>query len=260
MDSLCERREELVVSLLYDEGDPRELAEARAHIADCEECRREYESMAGTRELLGARPNVSNAPKVVYVTDPSDLVSRVRRWVNEMGGLGLRSLLRPAIATAAVFLVMVVGVSILRFEVSPEGILQVGFGKRNVNPAAAMVDGGPGQTGAGEIVPITREEFASAMEDMALYIDDLVQNTRVQDRQYIMAQFQEQMNARDEYVTNTLLTALNTAFTEMDTYTARLEVLAAAFDDLQYIVGSELQKTNMILASLLQGGDGQEWK
>ena len=107
---------------------------------------------------------------------------------------------------------------------------------------------------------MTREDFTSAMQEMALYIDDLVQNTRVQDRQYIMAQLQEQMDARDDYVTNTLLTALNTAFTEMDTYTARLEVLAAAFEDLQYIVGSELQKTNMILASLLQGGDGQEWK
>ena len=260
MDSMCEWREELVVSLLYDEGDPGELAEARAHIADCEECRREYESMLDTRGLLGAWPNVANVPKVVYVTDPSDLVSRVRRWVNEMGGLGLKSLLRPAMATAAVFLVLVVGVSILRFEVSPEGILQVGFGKRNVTPAATMVDGGPGQTAAGEIVPITREEFTAAMEDMAVLVDQLVQNTRAQDRQYILAQLQDQLDTRDEYITNTLLTAVNTAFTDMDTYTARLEVLTAAFDDLQYIVGSELQKTNMILASLLQGGDDQEWK
>lgn len=260
MDSMCERREELVAALLYDEGDPRELAEARAHIAACADCRQEYESLLEARELLGAWPNVANVPRIVYVTDPADLVSRVRRWVNEMGGLGLRSLLRPAIATAAVFLVMVVGVSLLRFEVSPEGILQASLGKRGAIPAATMAEGGPGEAGVGAIVPITREEFAIAMEEMALYIDDLVQNTRAQDRQFIMAQLQEQLNTRDEYFTNALLTAVNSAFTEMDTYSSRLDVLAAAFDDLQYIVGSELQKTNMILASLLQGGDGQEWK
>ncbi len=260
MDSLCERREEIVVSLLYDEGDPRELAEARAHIAACAECRQEYESLIGTRELLGAWPNVSNVPRIVYVTDPTDLVSRVRRWVNEMGGLGLKSLLRPAIATAAVFLVMVVGVSLLRFEVSPEGILQVGFGKRDTAPVTTMAEGSPGLAAPGDIIPISREEFTNAMEDMAVLIDELMQNTRAQDRQFILAQIQDQLDTRDEYIANALLTAVNSAFTDMDTYAARLEVLTAAFDDLQYIVGSELQKTNMILASLLQGGDGQEWK
>jgi len=260
MDSLCERREEIVISLLYDEGDPRELAEARAHLAACAECRQEYESLIGTRELLGAWPNVSNVPKIVYVTDPTDLVSRVRRWVNEMGGLGLRSLLRPAVATAAIFLVMVVGVSLLRFEVSPEGILQVGFGKRDPVPVTSMADGGAGQTAAGDIVPVSREELTSVLEDMAVLLDELVQNTRAQDRQFILAQLQDQLDTRDEYITNTLLTAVNSAFTDMDTYAARLEVLTAAFDDLQYIVGSELQKTNMILASLLEGSDGQEWK
>ena len=187
MDSQCERREEIVVSLLYDEGDPRELAEARAHIAACAECRQEYESLIGTRELLSAWPNVSNVPRIVYVTDPTDLVSRVRRWVNEMGGLGLKSLLRPAIATAAVFLVMVVGVSLLRFEVSPEGILQVGFGKRDTDPAT-MAEGSPGPAGQSDIIPISREEFTSAMEDMAVLLDELMQNTRAQDRQFILAE------------------------------------------------------------------------
>jgi len=260
MDSLCEKREEIVVSLLYEEGDPGDLAEARAHLAACAECRQEYESLVGTRELLGAWPNVSNVPRIVYVTDPGDLVSRVRRWVNEMGGLGLRSLLRPAIATAAVFLVMVVGVSLLRFEVNSNGILQVGFGRGESNPVSTIAEGGPGETSPGDIIPISREEFTSGMEDMAVLIDELMQNTRAQDRQFILAQLQDQLDTRDEYITNTLLTAVNTAFTDMNTYATRLEVLTAAFDDLQYIVGSELQKTNMILASLLQGGDGQEWK
>ena len=98
------------------------------------------------------------------------------------------------------------------------------------------------------------------MEDMARYLDELVQNTRTQDRQFILARLREQLDTRDEYLTTTLLTAVNSAFTEMDTYSSRLDVLTAAFDDLQYIVGSELQKTNMILASLLQGAEDQEWK
>ena len=153
-----------------------------------------------------------------------------------------------------------VGVSLLRFEVSPEGILQVGFGKRDAAPVSTMAGGGPGSADQGDIVPVTRQELNDALENMAVLLDQLVQNTRAQERQFILAQLQDQLDTRDEYITNTLLTAVNTAFTDMDTYTARLEVLTAAFDDLQYIVGSELQKTNMILASLLQGGDDQEWK
>jgi len=43
MSTYCEHREELLIDLLYEEGDPQELAETRAHLATCGDCRQEYE-------------------------------------------------------------------------------------------------------------------------------------------------------------------------------------------------------------------------
>lgn len=261
MNSMCERREELLISLIYDEGDPAELALARSHLASCEGCRREYENLLETRELLGAWPNVANVPRLVYVTEPAGFMKRVRRWVDEMGALGLRSLLRPALATAAVALVLLITVSVLRFQVGPDGVLHVALGNRGAQPEAVMAQKSmTGEEDAVATVPITREEITQAMEEMALNIYELVQNTRAQDRQLVMASLQEQLDIRDVAVRQTIVEAVDRAFTGMDQYDQRLDVLTAAFQDLHEIVGTELQKTNMILAALLQQGGDQGGK
>ena len=51
---------------------------------------------------------------------------------------------------ALLALVLVVGVSLLRFEVSPEGIQQVGFGKRDAAPVNTMAEGSPGSAARGD--------------------------------------------------------------------------------------------------------------
>ena len=76
-----ENREERLVSLLYEDGDPSELAEIRAHLATCATCREEFEELASTRELLGAWPNVANAPRMVFVNETAGSAGRVgARW------------------------------------------------------------------------------------------------------------------------------------------------------------------------------------
>lgn len=261
MNSMCERREELLISLIYDEGDAAELAQVRSHLASCEECRHEYENLLETRELLGAWPNATNVPRLVYVTEPAGFMTRVRRWVDEMGALGLRSLLRPALATASVALVLVITVSVLRFQVGPDGIMHVRLGNRGVESEALMTQKGmAGDEDAAAALPITREEFTRGMETMALNIHELVQNTRAQDRQLVMASLEEQLDIRDVAVRQTIIETVDRAFAGMDQYDQRLDVLTAAFQDLQDIVGTELQKTNMILAALLQQGGDQGGK
>lgn|GEM_PF-1606112 len=262
MSSVCERREEMLVGLLYEEGDERELAEARAHLAACSDCRKEYEILTGSRELLADWPNAANIPRLVYVSEPSSFLTTVRRWVDEIGSLGLRSLMRPAVAAASVVLVMVIAISVLRFQVGPDGVLEVGFGRAAAGKSpAVMADGAaPAAEEPGADQPISREEFASGMEDMAAYIEELVQNTRIQDRQILMATLEQQLNERDAAITGTVLTAVNDAFGQMDQFGQRLDVLTAVYQDLYDITGTELQKTNAILAALLQRDEFRERK
>lgn len=262
MSSVCERREELLISLLYDEGDPQELAEVRAHLATCGQCRQEYEVLTESRQLLGAWPNVANVPRLVYVTEPTTFLTRVRRWVDEIGSFGLRSLLRPAAVTASIIAVTVIAISVLRFQVGPDGVLHVGFGRAAMEKSPALMadNTAAAPSGAEAVQPITREEFARGIEEMAAYVDELIQNTRLQDRQLLMVTLEQQLNERDAAITGTVLTAVNNAFGEMDTYGQRLDLLTAAFQDLYDITGTELQKTNMILAALLQQGEVRERK
>ena len=262
MSTLCEQREELLINLLYEEGDPHELAEARAHLATCGDCRQEYEILTGGRELLGNWPNVANVPRLVYVSEPATFLTTVRRWVDELGSFGIRSLLRPAVAAASLVVVMVIAISVLRFQVGPDGVLEVGFGSTAMEKSPAILSMSEETARDTEIPPqpITREEFTRGMEEMAIYIDELVRNTRLQDRQVMMATLEQQLNERDAAITGSVLTAVNNAFGQMDQYGQRLDILTAAYQELYDITGSELQKTNAILAALLQRDEYQERK
>lgn len=262
MNSTCERREELLISLLYEEGDPQELAEARAHLASCSDCRLEYENLLETRKLMGAWPNVVNVPRLVYVTEPAGFITRVRRWVDEMGSFGLRSLVRPATTVAAVAVVAVVAFTVLRFQVGSDGVLQVGFGKAATpQPSVLMAeDMSTGMEVVDASQPITRQEFNDGMVEMAGYLTELIQTTRAQDQQAVMVMLEERMEERDIALQEALMTAVNDAFTQMNQYGQRIDLLTASFQDLYDITGTELQKTNAILAALLQQGGVQERK
>ncbi len=261
MNATCENREEMLISLLYEDGDPTELAAARAHLAECAECRQAYEELLGTRDMLAAWPNVTNAPRIVYVaeTDTDRGAARLWRRLSEFGSRGAGALLRPALAMAAGVIVIVIAAATVRFQVTPEGVLQVGFGPRSVSEATQMAQT---EANAGEeIVPVSREEFTLAMQEMAGYMTDLVQNTRARDRQLLLATLQEELDGRDARLTESLLTAVDNAFaTDFTSLRNGLANLTLAYQDLYDITGSELQKTNAILAALLQPGGLQERK
>ena len=106
MNSTCRYGEEQLVSLLYEDGETAEMIEMRAHLAACADCRAELEHLTSTKDLLSAWPNAVNAPRMVYVNEGSGLPARLRRWIDEIGRLGLRPVLKPAVGGGAVVRVL----------------------------------------------------------------------------------------------------------------------------------------------------------
>jgi hypothetical protein len=169
--------------------------------------------------------------------------------------------MRPAVAAASFVLVVVIAISVLRFQVGSDGVLEVGFGRAAMEKSPAITaDGSAAAEESEAIQPVSREEFVRGMEEMAAYIDELVRNTRVQDRQILLTTLEQQLNDRDASIRSTILTAVNDAYGQMDQVGQRLDWLTAAYQDLYDITGTELQKTNAILAALLQRDELQERK
>ncbi len=250
MNAMCEARIGQLMELLYEEIEPAVEAELRAHLATCPGCRAEYESLTGTRELLAAWPNAVNAPRLVYVGRPFGLLARARRWVDEMGALGLRGLLRPALATAAAALVLLVAFSVVRFRVGPDGLLQVGFGTFRT-PAAQVAD----NPAAPDVQPVSRQEFQDRLIELLGYLQQIMENNRSQDRQVILAALDERLNQRDTGLRGSILATVQGALDELDRRRVDdLTTIAAALDNVQFVTTTELQRTNTILSALVQQG------
>jgi hypothetical protein len=250
MSEMCETRIGQLMELLYEEIEPASEAELRAHLAVCPACRAEYESLIGTRELLAAWPNAVNAPRLVYVGRPVGLLARTRRWIDEMGALGLRGLLRPALVTAAAVLVLLVAFSVVRFRVGPDGLLQVGFG--TFRPTTMQTaEGG----GAPELQPVSRQEFQSGLLEMLGYLQQLMENNRAQDRQIILATLDERLDRRDTGLRGSILATVQGALDELDRRRVDdLTAIAATLENVQFVTTTELQRTNAILSALVQQG------
>jgi hypothetical protein len=259
MSKISEAHDQLMAALLYEDGTPEELARARALLAADSEFRAEYESMLETRSLLGTWPNVASVPRLVYVTEPTGFVTRVRRWVSELGALGLRPLLRPAAGLAAAALVLVVAVSVLRFQVGPDGVMQVAFrGGEGAVPAVSMMAADNAAEASG---PITRAEFEAGLTEMAGYIQRIVNDARQEDRTTILATLEQRLNERDLFLTEATLSAVQNAFNELDArHAAEFATVLTSLQDIQISTATELQRTNAILAALLQPGDIREEK
>ena len=256
---VSEAHDQLMAALLYEDGSPEELARARALLAADSEFRAEYESMLETRSLLGSWPNVASVPRLVYVTEPAGFVTRVRRWVNELGALGLRPLLRPAAGLAAAAVVLVVAFSVLRFQVGPDGIMQVALrGAEGTPPAASMM---AAEDASGVEGPITRAEFEAGLTEMAGYIRRIVNDARQEDRAAILTTLEQRLNERDVLLTEATLSAVQGAFDELETRNAtEFATVLTALQDIQITTAAELNRTNAILAALLQPGDIREEK
>lgn len=254
MKAVCEERTGQLMEMLYGEIAPAEEAELRAHLAVCEGCRNEYEALTGTRELLGAWPNAASAPRLVYVSEPMGFLARTRRWVDEMGALGLRGLLRPVLAAAASVALLVVIVTFVRFQVGPDGVLQVGFGA--LRPTTQqMADAGGAAKGMPEVMPVSREEFQAGMLEMLGYLQQIVEERGREDRQTILAALDERLNERDVSLRGSILATVQGALDELDQRRIDdLTAIAATLENVQYITTTELQRTNTILSALVQQG------
>jgi hypothetical protein len=238
MSGDCGNREERLVSLLYEDGDPADLAEIRAHLARCPACREEFESLTSTRGLLGAWPDPVHAPRGVQVEEPGRLAGRLP---GDSGGKGrgrFGSFLPSLAAAATVVLALALSAPFLRFQVGGDGSLRVALGGSSV----------PGSEGP---ALVTREDLDQGLARTAEYLEALVRAAREQDRQAILAAVDQAVMDERASMGEQVIGAINSAFDEMDRRRrADLEVMLSSMNDLQVITGTELQRMNAVLASL----------
>ncbi len=238
MSDACGNREERLVSLLYEDGDPSYLAEIRAHVATCASCRGELEQLASTRELLGAWPDAEGAPRIVLVSQPvgsvghdEDRPAPPRQW-------GPRRFLPVLAGVAAVGLVLVSSALLLRFQVGADGRLRVGFGT-SYAPAG------------GSYGLVTRADLDQSLARTAEYLEAMVRDTRQQDRQALLDAVDEALRDQDLAAGKQVANAINWAFEEADRRRrADLGVMLSSMNDLQVITRTELQQLSAMLASL----------
>ncbi|MGD8329231.1 MAG: zf-HC2 domain-containing protein [Acidobacteriota bacterium] len=240
MNSACKYGEEQLVSLLYEDGETAEMVELRAHLATCADCRAELDSLISMKDLLSAWPNVVNAPRMVYVNEPQGLWARLRSRVDEFGGqLRASTFVKPAVAAAAVVLVLAVSVALLDVRVAPDGKVHIGFGG--------------GQTMNAASAPVSREEFQQSLAQTVSYLEELFQARSDDERRLLMAAIDERMEQQGVAMSQQLRNVVDAAFTDVESqHENDLGLVFSAIDDLSVITGSELQRMNSILASLTQ--------
>ena len=267
-NSACNYGEEQLASLLYDDGDPAEMAQTRAHLAECADCRAELEQMTSMKGLLSAWPNAVNAPRMVYVNERAGFFARLRRWADGFSGLGrglgINAVLKPAMAAAAVVLVLVASVTLLDVRVAPDGSLQIGFG----GPPASEQAGSTGRGGtlsaeqmaaAAETAPISREEFREGLTQTVAYLEDLIRSRSDDERRLLIAAIDERMQQQGLVMSEQLRGVMNATLTNMQQqHESDLGLIFSAVDELGVVAGMELQRMNMILASLMPSGPSEE--
>ena len=254
MNNGCSYGEEQLAGLLYEDGDEAELIEIRAHLAECADCRAELENLTSMKDMLGAWPNVVNAPRMVYVNERSGFLARLRRWANEIGRLGMRPLLKPAMAAAAVVVVFVAATALLDVRVAPDGRVQIGFG--GGAPATDMVADAAANDAT---TPISREEFQEGLAQTVAYLEELLQSRSDDERRLLMAAIDGRMQEQGMAMNQQLRGVVAAAFTDMEQQRENdLGLVFSAIDELGVITGMELQRMNTILASLVQSGPGEE--
>jgi hypothetical protein len=238
MSGDCGNREERLVSLLYEDGDPADLAEARAHLTTCSACREEFERLTSTRELLGAWPDPVNAPRGIQVEEPERFAGRIPGSAGRKGWGGFRPFLPSLAAAATVVLLLAVSAPFLRFQVGGDGSLHLAFGASSASAA-------------GGTALITRGDFDQGLAQTAEYLEALVRAAREQDRQALLGAVDQALMDEHASMGEQMIRAINSAFDEMDhRRRADLSVMLSSMNDLQVITGTELQRMNAMLASL----------
>ncbi|HEX9699220.1 MAG TPA: hypothetical protein VGD06_07140 [Acidobacteriota bacterium] len=305
MNKACSYGEEQLASLLYEDGDEVEMAELRAHLAGCVACRAELEDLTSTRDLLSAWPNAVNVPRMVYVNERSGFLARARRWADEIGGPGLRAVLQPIMAAAAMLVVLVAAAAMLDLRVASDGSLQIGLGggppaaeriadaaggaasdtaggatsdtatsttsdtaggpasdtaggatSDTATGATSDAAGGPAGGAAGATAAgISKEEFEEGLTEAVAHMEELFRSRSDEERRLLLAAIDERMQEQGLAMSEELRGAVGAAFADIQQQQeSDLGLVFSAIDELGVITGSELQRMNNILASLMQRG------
>lgn len=257
MNSACSYGEEQLAGLLYEDGDQAEMSEMRAHLAACADCRAELEHLTSMKDLLSAWPNAVNVPRMVYVNEHSGFLARLRRWADDIGGLGVKLVLKPVVAAAAVVLVFAVSATLLDVRVTPDGRLQIGFGSGP--PAADQVNDAAGGAGAETTAAVSRDEFQADLSQAVSYMEDLFRSRSDDERRLLMAAIDEAMQEQGLAMSRQFRGAVDAALTNMQRqHENDLGLVFSAIDELGVVTGMELQRMNTILASLVQREPGDK--
>ena len=256
MNSACGYGEERLASLLYEDGDETENIEMRAHLAACAECRAELESLKSMKDLLSAWPNAVNVPRMVYVNERSGFLARLRRWTDEIGRPGIRTALKPVVAAAAVVLVFVAAAALLDVRVAPDGRVQIGFGSGP--PATDQMSDAAGGAAGEAAAAISREEFQEGLAQAVSYLEDVFHSRGDDERRLLLATIDARMQGQGLAMSQQLRGAVDAALTDMQRrHENDLGLVFSAIDELGVITGTELQRMNTILASLMQREPGE---
>lgn len=239
MSAECAGREERLVALLYDDGDPHELAETRAHLATCEACRTEFEALTSTRELLGGWADVGTVPRMVYVNGPSGDSDSARDGARPQSRARFGPFLPSLAAAAAVILVFLASAPFLRFQMGADGSMRLALGSSapSASPASALV---------------TRDDLDRSLTQTVDYLETLMRRGREQDRRDVLAAVDQALNDQNAAMGEQVGTAISSAFDEIDRRRrADLNVMLSSMNDLQVITQTELRQFNAMLASLM---------
>ncbi len=238
MNGDCGNREERLVSLLYEDGDPSELADIRAHLGTCATCREEFDKLTSTRELLAAWPDVVNAPRVIYVNEPARIAGGARGGGRRLGRSVFESLVPSLAAAAAVVVLFALSASFLRFQVGTDGKLHVGVGASSASAAEASS-------------LVTRQDLDQGLARTAAYLESMMRTARDQDRQAMLSVVDQALRDQNASLGRQVSSSIDSAFDEIDRRRrADLSVMLSSMNDLQVVTGTELQHMNAMLASL----------
>lgn len=250
MNNACSYGEERLVSLLYEDGETAEIIEMRTHLAECAGCRAELEQLTSTKDLLSAWPNAVNVPRMVYVNERSGFLVRLRRWAGGIGRRpGLNILLKPVAAAAAVVLVFVTSAALLDVRVAPDGRVRIGL----AGSLTGAEQTGDAEGPTAETTAVSREEFQHGLAQAVSYMEDLFRSRTDEERQLLLATIDERMEEQGVAVSQQLRGAVNAAFADIEQqHENDLGLVFSAIDEMGVVTGSELQRMNSILASLVQ--------
>lgn len=239
MSGACERWEQELVALLYEDLDDSDSARTRAHLAECAGCRAEYERLGSTRDLLSAWPNVANAPRIVYVPDADAASDGGGGWRGWPGGWRAGAFVAP-LAAAATLLLALVGASVLLgVQVAPDGSVRL----------ARL--GEPGAPSDPVSTPVTREELQQGLANIVAALDETLEARDREERQLLVAAIDERMQEQGLQMSSELRGVVNTALTDMqEQHDGDLGLIFAAIDEMGMFTASELQRINTFLGSL----------